>query len=120
MKGSYNQKQVSNLVGISESQIRYWDKTGLIPHVTKENGTLYFDFKGLVAFRTMQGLLGKGLSVQRIRKGVEQLRKNMGVLYPLLELPVEAAGKDIVVRRGSGKMTAEGGAVRGSNVPGFP
>ena len=108
MKGSYDQKQVSNLVGISESQIRYWDKIGLIPHATKENGTLFFDFKGLVAFRTMQGLLGQGLSVQRIRQGVEQIRRKMGLRYPLMELIVEAAGGDIVVRRGNKKMTTDG------------
>lgn len=108
MRGTYDQKQVSHLVGISESQIRYWDKIGLIPHVRKENGTLFFDFKGLVAFRTMQGFLKKGLSVQRIRKGVEEIRSKQGVQYPLLELTIETAGKDIVVRRGNGKVTAAG------------
>ena len=35
MKKLYDQREVSRLTGISESQIRYWDRQGLIPHLEK-------------------------------------------------------------------------------------
>ena len=60
MKQLYDQREVSRLTGISESQIRYWDRQGLITHREKDRGRLWFDFQSLVAFRTVQGFAPAG------------------------------------------------------------
>ena len=41
----FDQRQVAKLAGISESQVRYWDRVGLIPHVERQKGKKLFDFQ---------------------------------------------------------------------------
>ena len=65
MKKLYDQREVSKLTGISESQIRYWDRQGLITHLEKDRGRLWFDFQSLVAFRTVRDLRRQGVSLRQ-------------------------------------------------------
>ena len=74
MKKLFDQRQVSKLAGISESQVRYWDSVGLICHVEREKGKLFFDFQDLVAFRTVKALLDQGVSLRKIRKCLARVR----------------------------------------------
>lgn len=90
MKQLFDQKQVSRLAGVSESQVRYWDSVGLIPHVEREKGRLFFDFQGLVAFRTVKALLDQGASLGKIRKCMARVRS----LLPDLEQPLSYLNPD--------------------------
>jgi tetratricopeptide (TPR) repeat protein len=109
MKQLYEVKDVSRLIGVSESQIRYWDKVGLIPHSERNRGRILFDFKALVAFRTVKALLDKGISTQKIRKCIEKLRDRLpAVSEPLAELRITVRGQEIVVGRDSVMFTPEG------------
>jgi tetratricopeptide (TPR) repeat protein len=109
MKKFYDQKTVSKLIGISESQIRYWDKIGLIPRAGEEDGSPLFDFKGLAAFRTVRGLMEKGLSNRRIAKCMEKLKTIMPQIdQPLTELRITVHGKNMILGRDSLKFTPEG------------
>ena len=59
--------QAARLTGCSSSQLRYWDKIGL---VAPERG---YSFRHLVALRLVRSLLDAGLPLQRVRKAVEFL-----------------------------------------------
>lgn len=109
MKRLYNQREVSRLAGISESQIRYWDKIGLIPHAEKKKGQSFFDFKGLVAFRTVKELLDKGVSLRKIRRCIEKLKRSMPEIgQPLTEVRISIHGEQLVLSNGSQKFTPDG------------
>lgn len=109
MKKLYEPREISRLLGISESQVRYWDRQGLIPHLEKNRGTLWFDFQALVAFRTVRELRRQGVSLNKIRKCVEKLRQMMpGLKQPLAEVRISIHRDQIVLGRNRLKFTPEG------------
>jgi tetratricopeptide (TPR) repeat protein len=109
LKRLYTQEEVSRLIGVSESQIRYWDQTGLIPRTEKQRGRLLFDFKALVAFRTVRELLNRGVSTRKIRKCVERLKERMPeIRHPLTEVRMAIYGGEVVFGKDSLTFTPEG------------
>jgi DNA-binding transcriptional MerR regulator len=109
VKKLYDQREISRLLGISESQIRYWDRKGLIPHREKTRGALWFDFQALVAFRTVRELRRQGVSLHKIRKCVDKLRQMMpGLKQPLAEVRISIHRDQIVLGRNRLKFTPEG------------
>jgi DNA-binding transcriptional MerR regulator len=109
VKKLYDQREVSRLLGVSESQIRYWDRQGLIPHRQKEKGRLLFDFQCLVAFRTVRELRRQGVSLHKIRKCVEKLRHLMPNLkQPLSEVRISFLNQQIILGKNQVKFTPEG------------
>jgi len=109
MKKLFDQKQVSRLAGVSESQVRYWDSVGLIPHVERQKGRLLFDFQALVAFRTVKALLDQGASLRKIRKCLAKLRHLLpGLEQPLSEVRVAIWGDQIIFGKDSQTFTPEG------------
>lgn len=109
MKKLYDQREVSKLTGISESQIRYWDRQGLITHLEKERGRLWFDFQSLVAFRTVRDLRRQGVSLRKIRRCVEKLRKIMpGLRQPLSEVRISLVQDQLVLGKNRRRFTPEG------------
>lgn len=109
MRRLFDQRQVSKLAGISESQVRYWDNIGLIPHVERQKGKLFFDFQGLVAFRTVKALLDQGASLRKIRKCLGKVRHLLPDLeQPLAEVRVAIQGDQIVFGKDNLTFTPEG------------
>ena len=109
MKKLYDQREISRLLGISESQVRYWDRQGLIPHLEKNRGTLWFDFQALVAFRTVRELRRQGVSLAKIRKCVEKLRQLLpGLKQPLAEVRISLQRNQIILGRDRRQFTPEG------------
>ena len=121
MKKVYNQKEVSRLIGISESQIRYWDKIGLIPHVERKRGLLFFDFKGLVSFRTIKELLSKGVSLRSIRKSMEKFKRIFSDTgQSLRESCISIHGSQIIMGKDSLKFTSDGQLLIDFNIDAVP
>jgi len=108
VKEVYDQKEVAGLLGISESQVRYWDRTGLIPHVEKNRGKLLFDFRGLVSFRAVKELLDKGFSMRKIRKSLEKIRERYPDIGSLNEITISTDGGRIVINKDRVRFTPEG------------
>ena len=109
MKKLFDQRQVAKLAGISESQVRYWDSVGLIPPVERQKGKLFFDFQGLVAFRTVKELLNQGVSLRKIRKCLAKLRHLQPDLeQPLSEVRVAVWGDRIIFGKDNQAFTPEG------------
>lgn len=109
MKRLYHQKELSRWIGISESQIRYWDRIGLIPHREKQKGQLFFDFRGMVAFRAVKELRDQGVSLRRIDKCMQKLKKLLPDLeQPLAEARLVASRNQLVIAKGNRRLTPEG------------
>jgi DNA-binding transcriptional MerR regulator len=109
VKKLYDQREVSKLTGISESQIRYWDRQGLINPQGKERGRLWFDFQSLVAFRTIRDLRRQGVSLRKIRKCVEKIRQIMPSLkQPLSEVRISLVQDQLILGKNRRRFTPEG------------
>lgn len=109
MKKMYTHKEVARLIGVSEGQIRYWDKVELIPATEKRDGRLWFDFKALVAFRTVRELREKGVSTHKIIKCIKRLKTLMPqARQPLTEFKITLAGDDIIIGRDKRHFTTDG------------
>jgi tetratricopeptide (TPR) repeat protein len=109
VKKLYDQREISRLLGISESQICYWDRKGLIPHREKTRGALWFDFQALVAFRTVRELRRQGFSLGKIGKCVARLRQMMPELkQPLSEVRISIQGDQLVLGKDRLRFTPEG------------
>jgi DNA-binding transcriptional MerR regulator len=109
VKKLYDHREVSRLIGISKSRIRYWDRQGLIPPQEKSKGKLFYDFQGLVAFRTVLELRRQGVSLGKIKKCVEKLQQLIpGLKQPLAEVRISLIKDQIVLGKNRRRFTPEG------------
>ena len=73
---------VCKIVGITYRQLDYWARTGLVlPSVREAKGSgtqRLYSFDDLVELRVIKRLLDTGVSLQRVREAVEELRRRGG------------------------------------------
>ena len=78
---NFNSKSVSKITGLSTRQIDYWDRSHFIkPSVSEASGygsTRLYAFNDLIQLKVAKTLLSKGVSLQKIRKAIIYLKKNM-------------------------------------------
>jgi DNA-binding transcriptional MerR regulator len=80
-------KAVIALTGVSSRQVEYWATTGVVrPSISAAGkGTRRgYSFKDLVALRVAKRLKDEGISLQKIRKALDYLRRN----FPEKETPL--------------------------------
>lgn len=78
---AFTADQASKLTGCTPHQLRYWDRVGLVkPSVQTTGGRpgvrRLYSFRDLVALRVVRSLLDNGMSLQRVRRAWEYLRRN--------------------------------------------
>jgi DNA-binding transcriptional MerR regulator len=93
--------EVVQVVGVSRRQLQYWAQTDLIrPSAHTRGGHHRYTFEDLVALKAARRLIDAGVSVQRIRKSIEQLQRVLPtVRRPLAELVLVATGDVVLVFR---------------------
>ncbi|MBI4685306.1 MAG: MerR family transcriptional regulator [Nitrospirae bacterium] len=99
---NFNSKAVSKITGLSFRQIDYWDTTHFIkPTVSEASGygsVRLYSFNDLIQLKVAKTLMDKGISLQKIRKAINYLKKNMpGIKKPLVELRFLTDGETIFV-----------------------
>jgi tetratricopeptide (TPR) repeat protein len=98
MEQGYRAKDISRLFGFSEGQIKSWDQSGLVPHVSTENGEPIFGFRELVCFKVMKDLMDKGITLRRMRNYLDQLKRILPESEkPLTELKFTIEGGRLLV-----------------------
>ena len=103
-KQSYARKDARRVLGISEQQLRSWEKQELVPRLEE------FAFTDLIALRSLQKLRQERVPVARIRDAVRALREKLeGVADPLRELKIFCEGKEVAVLLEGQKMAAVSG-----------
>jgi predicted RNase H-like HicB family nuclease len=88
---NFNTKAITSITGLTMRQIDYWDKTHFIkPSVREAAGygsVRLYSFTDLVQMKVAKTLMDKGITLQKIRKSITYLKKNMpDIEKPLSEL----------------------------------
>ena len=99
---NFNSKAVSKITGLSFRKIDYWDRTHFIkPSVSEAAGygsVRLYSFNDLVQLKVAKTIMDKGISLQKIRKAINYLKKNMsGIKKPLAEMKFLTDGETIFV-----------------------
>jgi DNA-binding transcriptional MerR regulator len=107
---AYTLGNVARICKISPSRLRYWNRTALLRPSGRVDSRPAFEFRDLVSVRAVRELVERGVPLQRIRKGVEDVRGRV----PELERPLGAlrewgAGSGRVVFRHAGVLMEPGG-----------
>jgi DNA-binding transcriptional MerR regulator len=92
--------QACRLTGCTPHQLRYWDRIRLIkPTVQETRGRpgvrRLYSFRDLVSLKVVRSLLDGGMSLQRVRKAYEYLRKKGALEDHLSEVKLVTDGQSI-------------------------
>ena len=110
-KHAFTSRQVTVLTALTQRQLAYWRRTGLIsPTYASQGGHARYTFSDLVLLRTVRQLLDAGVSVQRLRKSISALHRYLQhESQALHELTLVATGDVILVlRQGQAFETVSG------------
>lgn len=99
---NYATKDTSRIIGLSIRQLDYWDRTHFIkPSVSDAAGrgsVRLYCFSDLIQLRVARGLIDRGVTLQKVRKSLHYLRRNMpDIEQPLSELQFLTDGETIFV-----------------------
>jgi len=96
--GLWSFVDASQIFGLAEARLRYWAQTGFVGPSVRQKGRLYYNFQDLLSLKTAVALLDAGLSVQRVRKNLDALRRRLPeVGRPLAQLRICSDGDELVV-----------------------
>jgi tetratricopeptide (TPR) repeat protein len=97
VSGRFDSKEVQRILGLTRKQLDYWDRVGLVSS-QKEGRDRFYDFRDLIGLRTVKQLVETGVPINRLRRALIALRKNLsGAGSSLAELRILSNGKDIIV-----------------------
>lgn len=96
----FTAQQASQLSGCTAHQLRYWDKVSLVPPSIQSTGgrpgrRRLYSFRDLVALRVVKSLLDNGMSVQRVRRAWDYLRRTADMDSHLAEVRLVTDGQSI-------------------------
>lgn len=117
----YSIRDVSKILAVQESRLRYWMQVGYVGPTVRKGGRFYFTFCDLVAVKAAKDLLEAGLTLQRARKNVDALRRALPeTTHPTSKLRICCDGETIVALADDVAFEPIGGqVVMAFNVPTF-
>ena len=87
-RSRFSAASARKIVGISQRCLDYWDDRGIVsPSITEATGkgsVRVYSFDDLLKLTLVKRLRAAGLSLQRIRKGLDVMRKRWPKTDPLL------------------------------------
>lgn len=100
MQEGFTAQQASKLTGCTHHQLRYWDRVSLVePSIQGTGGRpgirRMYSFRDLVALRVVKSLLDNGMSLQRVRRAWDYLRRNGSMDEHLSEVKLVTDGSSI-------------------------
>jgi tetratricopeptide (TPR) repeat protein len=105
--------QVSEALGVPGDAIRQWIDLGLLRPAETCQGVHYFDFRQASWARTLCALASAGVSIQRIKRSLEQLRRWLPeVQEPLGQLAVLEKDGQLLVRLQDERLADPSGQLR--------
>ena len=104
-KEEYSRAEVRRHFGLSERQLRSWERQALLP--TAE----WYTFPDLIAIQTLLKLREKNIQPRQIGRALEALRQKLDVKKPLSELRIVSNGRKIAVQFGGEKWEALTGQI---------
>ncbi len=107
---AFTAEQACRLSNCTHHQLRYWDKVGLVkPSVQPTGGRpgvrRLYSFRDLVALRVVRSLLDNGMSLQRVRRAWDYLRREGDMDNHLSDVKLVTDGQSIFrVSRDEGEL----------------
>ena len=102
----YSRAEVRRQFGLSERQLRSWEKQDLISHAES------YSFSDLIAIQTLIKLRESHIQPRQIGRALVSLRQKLdGVKQPLSELRIVSDGRKIAVHVAGQKMEAISGQI---------
>jgi len=97
---AFTAQQACQFTGCTPHQLRYWDRVDLLrPSIQRTGGRpgrrRLYSFRDLVALRVVKSLLDNGMSVQRVRRAWEYLRRTGDMEQHLSEIKLVTDGQSI-------------------------
>ena len=93
----YSIRDVSRILAVQESRLRYWMQTGFVGPTVRKGGRFYYTFNDLIAVKSAKDLLATGMPLQRVRKNVEALKHALpGDTHPTTKLRVCCDGETVL------------------------
>ncbi len=92
--------QACRYTGCTPHQLRYWDRVALVrPSVQATGGRpgvrRLYSFRDLIQLKVVKSLLDGGMSLQRVRRAYDYLRKKAGLNEHLSEVKLVTDGKSV-------------------------
>jgi DNA-binding transcriptional MerR regulator len=96
----FTAEQASRFTGCTPHQLRYWDRIDLVrPSIQATGGRpgvrRLYDFRDLVALRVIRSLLEGGMSLQRVRRAINYLRRKAGLDEHLSNVKLVTDGQSV-------------------------
>ncbi|MEX0756607.1 MAG: MerR family transcriptional regulator [Acidimicrobiia bacterium] len=110
MREGFTAQQAQSLTGCTHHQLRYWDRVGLVSPTIQNTGgrpgvRRLYSFRDLVALRVVRSLLDNGMSLQRVRRAWDYLRRNADMDSHLAEVKLVTDGQTIFrIARDDGQL----------------
>lgn len=100
MQEGYTAEQACRLTNCTHHQLRYWDRVNLVRPTLQSSGgrpgvRRLYSFRDLVALRVVRSLLDNGMSLQRVRRAWDYLRRNADMDSHLAEVKLVTDGTTI-------------------------
>lgn len=100
MQQGFSAQEASRLTNCTQHQLRYWDRVGLVkPSVQGTGGRpgvrRLYSFRDLVSLRCVRSLLDNGMSVQRVRRTWDYLRREGRIDAHLADVKLVSDGSSI-------------------------
>jgi len=106
---SYTTRDVANLLGLSEAQVRSHARVGYLAPDRGPRNSYRFSFQDLVLLRTAEALRDARIAPQRIRHALRALSRELPAGRSLSGMRISSEGDRIVVRDGSEAWNPESG-----------
>jgi DNA-binding transcriptional MerR regulator len=100
LQQGFTAEQASKLTNCTSHQLRYWDRVGLVKPTIQGTGgrpgvRRLYSFRDLVALKVVRRLLDNGMSLQRVRRAWEYLRRHGDMESHLSHLTLVSDGSTI-------------------------
>jgi tetratricopeptide (TPR) repeat protein len=107
----YSTSQVAKLLGLSESQVRGYVRSGFLSPDRGSRGELVFSFQDLVLLRTARGLTSARVPPRRVRAALRRLAGQLPEGRPITAVRIAVEGSRIVVEDGARRWQPESGQI---------
>jgi len=100
LEEGFTAQQASRLTSCTQHQLRYWDRVSLVKPTIQGTGgrpgrRRLYSFRDLVALRVVRSLLDNGMSVQRVRRAWDYLRRSAAMDDHLADVKLVTDGQSI-------------------------
>lgn len=109
MKSRYTTREVAKILALPEWRIRSCVRAGVLSPARGPRRTIAFTFQDILLLKTTKGLLGAGVPLQRIRRVLRSLKRQLPDDAGLTNVTVYADGKRVVVRNGGARWQPDSG-----------